>query len=63
VISYAGAMGFGFTTARAAVPDAHRLTQALAEAFEELLVKTRKPPPQPERRDDALPATPPRNPR
>ncbi len=56
VISYAGAMGFGFTTARAAVPDAHRLTQALAEAFEELLVKTRKPPPQAARREDALPA-------
>ena len=44
VISYAGSMGFGFTTARAAVPDAHQLTQALVEAFEELLVKTRKPP-------------------
>lgn len=44
VISYAGAMGFGFTTARAAVPDAHRLTQALAEAFDELLVTTCQPP-------------------
>jgi WS/DGAT/MGAT family acyltransferase len=43
VVSYADAMGFGFTTARAAVPDAHELTQALAEAFEELLVKTCKP--------------------
>jgi hypothetical protein len=63
VISYAGAMGFGFTTARAAVPDAHRLTQALAEAFEELLVKTRKPPARAARREDALPATTPRKPR
>lgn len=44
VISYAGAMGFGFTTARATVPDAHELTQALAEAFEELLVRTCRPP-------------------
>lgn len=44
VISYAGAMGFGFTTARAAVPDAHRLTRALAEAFDELLVTTCRPP-------------------
>lgn len=34
--SYAGAMGFGFTAARAAVPDARQLTRALAEAFEEL---------------------------
>jgi len=37
VMSYAGAMGFGFTTARAAVPDARKLTQALAEAFDELV--------------------------
>jgi len=56
VISYAGAMGFGFTTARAAVPDAHRLTQALAKAFEELRVKTCKPPAKASRRMDALPA-------
>ncbi len=63
VISYAGAMGFGFTTARAAVPDAHRLTQALAEAFEELRAKTGKPPAKAARRDEALPAPPPRKPR
>ena len=44
VMSYAGAMGFGFTTARAAVPDAHRLAHALAEAFDELFVATCKPP-------------------
>jgi len=63
VISYAGAMGFGFTTARAAVPDAHRLTQALAEAFEELRAKTDKAPARSVRRKDALPATSPRRPR
>jgi WS/DGAT/MGAT family acyltransferase len=40
VMSYAGAMGFGFTTARAAVADAHQLTQALAEAFDELVART-----------------------
>lgn len=44
VISYAGSMGFGFTTARAAVPDAHPLTHALVEAFEELLAKTGRAP-------------------
>jgi len=41
VMSYAGAMGFGFTTARNAVPDAHELTEALAEAFDELVAKSR----------------------
>src|SRR5574340_322102 len=40
VMSYAGAMGFGFTTARAAVPDPHALTRALAAAFDELTAKT-----------------------
>ena len=40
VMSYAGAMGFGFTTARSAVPDAHELTEALAAAFDELMAKT-----------------------
>jgi WS/DGAT/MGAT family acyltransferase len=44
VMSYAGAMGFGFTTARVAVPDAHLLTHALAAAFDELFVATCKPP-------------------
>ena len=38
-ISYADAMGFGFTAARAAVPDAHRLTHALVEAFDELVAR------------------------
>ena len=42
VLSYAGAMGFGFTTARAAVPDAHQLTDALAASFDQLLAKTRR---------------------
>lgn len=40
VMSYAGSMGFGFTTARAAVPDAEPLTRALAEAFDELHAKS-----------------------
>jgi hypothetical protein len=40
VMSYAGTMGFGFTTARVAVPDARELTQALAEAFDELVVNS-----------------------
>jgi len=40
VMSYAGAMGFGFTTARSAVPDARELTTALLAALEELVVRT-----------------------
>jgi hypothetical protein len=36
VVSYAGAMGFGFTTARNAVPDAHALSLALRAALVEL---------------------------
>jgi WS/DGAT/MGAT family acyltransferase len=36
-MSYAGAMGFGFTTARAAVPDARKLSAALLEALDELV--------------------------
>jgi WS/DGAT/MGAT family acyltransferase len=36
VMSYAHTMGFGFTAARCAVPDARELTSALMEAFEEL---------------------------
>ncbi|MBK9362805.1 MAG: wax ester/triacylglycerol synthase family O-acyltransferase [Rubrivivax sp.] len=63
VISYAGAMGFGLTTARAAVPDAHRLTQALAEAFEELRSKTGRLPARAASRQHARPSTPPRKPR
>jgi len=41
VMSYAGAMGFGFTTARTAVPDARRLSVALQAALDELLAKSR----------------------
>jgi topoisomerase IA-like protein len=37
VMSYAGTVGFGFTTARCAVPDARELTAALLEAFDELV--------------------------
>ncbi len=57
VMSYAGALGFGFTTARNAVPDARELTAALAAAFDELVARARprKPhgskPPAAERRD------------
>jgi len=41
VMSYAGALGFGFTTARNAVPEARQLTAALALAFDELVTKAR----------------------
>jgi WS/DGAT/MGAT family acyltransferase len=41
MMSYAGAMGFGFTTARSAVSDARELSHALAATFEELLEKSR----------------------
>jgi WS/DGAT/MGAT family acyltransferase len=37
VMSYAGAVGFGFTTAKNAVPDARVLTRALQAAYDELL--------------------------
>ena len=40
VMSYAGAMGFGFTTARCAVPDARELSAALEAALQELLSAT-----------------------
>jgi hypothetical protein len=53
VMSYAGAMGFGFTTARAAVPDAHALTRALEAAFDELAAKSERARP---RRARAAPA-------
>lgn len=41
VMSYAGAMGFGFTTARCAVPDARELSAALQEALDELVAASR----------------------
>ena len=40
VMSYAGTMGFGVTTARSAVPDARRIAAALAAAFDELVAST-----------------------
>jgi len=40
VMSYAGAMGFGFTTARCAVPDARELSAALLAALDELLARS-----------------------
>jgi len=39
VMSYAGAMGFGFTAARCAVPDARELTVALLAALDELVAR------------------------
>jgi WS/DGAT/MGAT family acyltransferase len=41
VMSYAGAMGFGFMTARRAVPDARELSSALLLALEELSATAR----------------------
>jgi WS/DGAT/MGAT family acyltransferase len=41
VMSYAGAMGFGFTTARSAVPDARELSAALEAALHELVAASR----------------------
>lgn len=43
VMTYAGTLGFGFTTASSAVPDARKLTAALAAALEELVAKSRLP--------------------
>lgn len=40
VMSYAGTMGFGFTTARCAVPDARELSAALHAALDELLARS-----------------------
>jgi hypothetical protein len=37
VMSYDGAMGFGFVAARNLVPDARALVTALVEAYDELL--------------------------
>jgi len=45
VVSYAGSMGFGFTCARNAVPDARELAQALAASFDELVHDTHSRPP------------------
>jgi WS/DGAT/MGAT family acyltransferase len=45
MMSYAGAMDIGFTTARSAVPDARELAHALAASFDELIRKSRMPKP------------------
>jgi WS/DGAT/MGAT family acyltransferase len=42
VMSYAGEMGFGFTAARVAVPDARALTRALTATFDELAAAATK---------------------
>jgi WS/DGAT/MGAT family acyltransferase len=66
VMSYAGAMGFGFTVATDAVPEAGELTLALQAALDELLARSGlvpKPKPMPKpvaaarRRRRATPAT------
>lgn len=44
VMSYAGTMGFGFVTARAAVPDAHVLVEAFDDALAELQAPKRRTP-------------------
>jgi diacylglycerol O-acyltransferase len=43
VMSYAGAMGFGFVTARCAVHDARAFSAALSAALDELLAASGKP--------------------
>ena len=43
VMSYAGAMGFGFTTASAVIPDARELTAALDLALDEMLARSPAP--------------------
>jgi len=55
VMSYAGAMGFGFTTARSAVPDAHQLSHALAATFDELVEKSHMAKPRGARQSAAAP--------
>lgn len=50
VMSYAGAMGFGFTAARNAIPDARELTAALQATFEELVARSKPDVPSARRR-------------
>jgi hypothetical protein len=50
VMSYAGAMGFGFTAAANAVPDAGPLATAVAAALDELLARTAQAAAKPKRR-------------
>ncbi len=49
VMRYAGTMGFGFATARCAVPDAGERSAALREAFDELRAAPAAAPPRPPR--------------
>jgi len=53
MMSYAGAMDFGFTTARSAAPDARELSHALAATFEELIEKSHMAKPRAVRRPAA----------
>ena len=53
VMSYAGAMGFGFTTARAAVADARELSAALLAALDELVARSRAPAGRPTKKKSA----------
>ena len=39
-MSYAGAIGFGITTARSAIPDARELSAALLAALDELVASS-----------------------
>jgi len=55
MMSYAGAMGFGFTTARSAVPDARELSHALAATFDELVGKSHMAKPRGARRRASRP--------
>lgn len=58
VMSYAGTMGFGFTTACCAVPDARELSAALLEALDELVTPPVKPPRRPPARKAAAQEVP-----
>jgi len=55
MMSYAGAMDFGFTTARSAVPDARELSHALVATFDELIEKSHMAKPRAVRRPAAGP--------
>ena len=66
VMSYAGAVGFGFTAALCAVPDADAFTAALQDALDELqaprggaAAKPSARPPRARRTRAARPAAPP----
>lgn len=52
VMSYAGALGFGFTVARCAVPEVRELADALVASYDELVARTERA----AARDDRAPA-------